>query len=1016
MVNLREIYAFSASGAIRRQLQRNVLQARQNVFSGRRAGSSSIVFREQGLTAEQAAAIEHQRQLNEIQASFSSIPTAKSVIVEKKDLAAPVSPEQTPASFEPSLSPELRSLQQLNQNISFGGIVGFQYQLFASKKAKFIEEARRALEQQNLVIARASELSDEVVQIEAEREELQRVINAGVAPPSAIRNRVNDFEKKVDEFNRRQEDVSLQAEQVTSKIAELYLKEKVINQIEQKIGERLTRQLGRPGAVIAAAPEKKAFGPGEFNLSEEVSRGFEGGKQETITAAKFLFERSGLAKSPIAGPVREGGKAVLPVLGVLGGAVGVVGSVPVVFIGKTAENVLPEFNFSVPIAQQGGEIILGAQKVPFVRGFLSPLSVQVSPKTGYSLNIGKPEVAEFLGLAGTFAATKIIFKGVKAVVKGKLVERDVFVSPGRIKVGIVEARESGGLFKAKAKGFIAIEEVRKNILNRGSISKKIVGFSSRFRFGVEKLTGKELEPFTVRAAEKVVSADVQQIVEVTGKEAGAIAKNLSEPRIIKSVGQIKLSRVPALKIGKKPVIFKSEKVPFGETTVSLTQRSEFLKLSYKQLDRVLKSESGVFGRVVGQKKLKSVVEAPGEFAIKSDVRTIPRSEGTRIKGSFEIDSKTFFEKQKETVKTNIFVRGKGQLRGFLKSEKLVIKLEKPPKVSAARALENLQAFFEKQRLEQISNEFSAVISERLSVIGEKAASKVSEPKAIESFAESVSGESVSFAGLSSKGLKFETEEVFNVQNFAEFSSFYEKFLSERKPVLIEKGLDKNLNLNKTSEALRLQPSLGQREFQSALENLQERTGPVLESRSIQKSAEAERVKLAELLRLRTLQSEALLDFNLNVPVEIPKLEPPGIPGHDLSDFEFFDLLLSESGSRAFDVLVRKKRKLVKLGKKPLPENKALNAGAEFVDNRPAASFKIRDSGKKTKVRDDLFFNKAFKFRRGKRDKDLFVELEAYRIDSPGEVKGITAKGIEARKKKGFLSNFLGGKFDEFFKF
>ncbi len=100
--------------------------------------------------------------------------------------------------------------------------------------------------------------------------------------------------------------------------------------------------------------------------------------------------------------------------------------------------------------------------------------------------------------------------------------------------------------------------------------------------------------------------------------------------------------------------------------------------------------------------------------------------------------------------------------------------------------------------------------------------------------------------------------------------------------------------------------------------------------------------------------------------------------------------------KAFDVLVKEKGKLLKANTKPLPKNKALNLGADITDNSAAATFTIRKSNKKTKLRDDLRFAKISKFRK---KGNFFIELNRNRIDSPGELQGITAKGLIALRKK-----------------
>lgn len=97
----------------------------------------------------------------------------------------------------------------------------------------------------------------------------------------------------------------------------------------------------------------------------------------------------------------------------------------------------------------------------------------------------------------------------------------------------------------------------------------------------------------------------------------------------------------------------------------------------------------------------------------------------------------------------------------------------------------------------------------------------------------------------------------------------------------------------------------------------------------------------------------------------------------------------------YNVYAREKGKFIKLNKKPLPEKKALNLGADVVDNTASATFKIKKTDKKVSLKDDFFFNKKAKFR--KKD-NTYTELNQHRIDSVGEIQGITVKGWLAHRK------------------
>lgn len=107
---------------------------------------------------------------------------------------------------------------------------------------------------------------------------------------------------------------------------------------------------------------------------------------------------------------------------------------------------------------------------------------------------------------------------------------------------------------------------------------------------------------------------------------------------------------------------------------------------------------------------------------------------------------------------------------------------------------------------------------------------------------------------------------------------------------------------------------------------------------------------------------------------------------------------------SFKIFVKSKGKFQEIGQaKSLSE--AYSRGAFAVDTSASASFKIEGG--------ELFgesFLPQTRYRRSKRDKNVFVERRQFRIDTPGELGEITAKGIaksrfKTKKKKGFFSLF-----------
>ncbi|KKN22697.1 hypothetical protein LCGC14_0912510 [marine sediment metagenome] len=113
----------------------------------------------------------------------------------------------------------------------------------------------------------------------------------------------------------------------------------------------------------------------------------------------------------------------------------------------------------------------------------------------------------------------------------------------------------------------------------------------------------------------------------------------------------------------------------------------------------------------------------------------------------------------------------------------------------------------------------------------------------------------------------------------------------------------------------------------------------------------------------------------------------------------------------FDVIIREKGQDLKANTKSLPRNRALNFGADIIDNSAAASFRIRKSKKAADVGfDDGFFFLKNKFRspatKSKLPPKQFIEKNLFRIDSAGERAGITAKGLIARRKKAMKNQAL----------
>jgi len=108
--------------------------------------------------------------------------------------------------------------------------------------------------------------------------------------------------------------------------------------------------------------------------------------------------------------------------------------------------------------------------------------------------------------------------------------------------------------------------------------------------------------------------------------------------------------------------------------------------------------------------------------------------------------------------------------------------------------------------------------------------------------------------------------------------------------------------------------------------------------------------------------------------------------------------------KGYDVEVRKKGKWEKINKKPFNKRAASDFGFDAVDNSAAASFRLKENPKKQKLANYFSLGAITarsKFRKKKEGKfDIHIEKRGKgRIDTPGEVAGISAKGWAAQRLK-----------------
>ncbi len=161
--------------------------------------------------------------------------------------------------------------------------------------------------------------------------------------------------------------------------------------------------------------------------------------------------------------------------------------------------------------------------------------------------------------------------------------------------------------------------------------------------------------------------------------------------------------------------------------------------------------------------------------------------------------------------------------------------------------------------------------------------------------------------------------------------------------------------------------------------------------------------------------EPLLDSPISrfFPDTKPIIErPPTAPKGFLGGLD--DISPVGSSPQGFDVIIREKGKDTEFNKKQsFPRQRAKNIGANIVDNSSSASFRIRKSSQPIDSNiDDGLFSLERKFRSPKSKSKLppkqFIERRRNRIDSAGELAGITAKGLIAKRKKAARENILSG--------
>lgn len=190
-----------------------------------------------------------------------------------------------------------------------------------------------------------------------------------------------------------------------------------------------------------------------------------------------------------------------------------------------------------------------------------------------------------------------------------------------------------------------------------------------------------------------------------------------------------------------------------------------------------------------------------------------------------------------------------------------------------------------------------------------------------------------------------------------------------------------------------------------------------QSPNILTKSKKEPVEIEEQRKRSSLFVEPIIEpiqESINEPIFEPVVEPIVEPVEEpITPIEniFIDStipkrpeLSSSLKPPKYNIFVRRKGFFSPVGEKP-SLSEAFKFGENIVEKTAAASFKIEAPGKQL-VTAPTFLNRS-KFRPSKRESGVFVELNKFRINTPGEKREITFKGIFGifgkRKKRGLFA-------------
>ena len=211
-------------------------------------------------------------------------------------------------------------------------------------------------------------------------------------------------------------------------------------------------------------------------------------------------------------------------------------------------------------------------------------------------------------------------------------------------------------------------------------------------------------------------------------------------------------------------------------------------------------------------------------------------------------------------------------------------------------------------------------------------------------------------------------------------------------------------LLRQQERISARPLEGELQVPTTLDGLMDLTGELQAPLEIQ--LQAPRVAQIQEPIITQIQ-EPRLGAPLITPTTLvpPGLGPPLLLPRRVGAEQLMDL---ELGGPGFFVEVKRRGKFRKLPGDPQTRRGALGRGAKVVSETPGATFRIFPAGRPTmngREFEGIFEDLSNQFRaprkKGKpvRGTNTFIEKRKFWIDTPGEKRGMTEKGIRAPRKK-----------------